>query len=331
MTGTDVATEKQLSAKRAAMNHFSKTPAGAGFAHGPAVLAGPNVLPQGSILGVGLGIRSTDGMGLAGEDVVRVYVTARDAVSTPIPKRFAGLPSEVLEVGDIVATALLTTGQRFGRHRPTSCGVSVGHPKITAGTLGCRVRRADGSLHILSNNHVLADCNAAALGDAIIQPGTIDGGMPHVDDIATLSAYQPLDFSGAANDFDAAIAELDDVANVESAIIDIGAPGATPMPAALYQSVRKHGRTTGHTVGVIVDVSVSLWIGYGLKRAWFQDQIAIQGVGAAHFSAGGDSGSLMVDAVSSAPVALLFAGSTSGLTFGNPIDPVLLHFGVAIN
>ena len=53
------------------------------------------------------------------------------------------------------------------------------------------------------------------------------------------------------------------------------------------------------------------------------------GIGAAPFSRGGDSGSLIVDAVTLEPVALLFAGGDS-LTFANPIDLVLQHYGITI-
>ena len=323
-------TGKQLDAKRDALAYFIQNASALGSAGGGALPLLPGRLPPGDVLGIGLGVRSTDGMGLAGEEVVRVYVTAKDAVCG-VPERFGDLPTDLIEVGDIVASALVPTGQRRGRHRPTSCGVSIGHPKVTGGTLGCRVRRANGTLFILSNNHVLAACNAAFVGDAIVQPGTMDGGTTPYDDIATLAPFRSLDFSGAANEFDAAIAELSNPNDVESDIVDIGPPGKIPVPAVELQSVRKHGRSSGHTVGVIVDVSASIWASYGLRRAWFDDQIAIEGVGAAHFSIQGDSGALIVDAVSLAPVALLFAGSSKGLTFGNPIEPILVHYGVSID
>jgi hypothetical protein len=46
------------------------------------------------------------------------------------------------------------------RHRPLKIGTSIGHFAITAGTLGCFVRkRGEKGLHILSNNHVLANEN----------------------------------------------------------------------------------------------------------------------------------------------------------------------------
>jgi hypothetical protein len=122
----------------------------------------------------------------------------------------------------------------------------------------------------------------------------------------------------------------DSQTDVEPAIIDIGRPQTTSRPAVLYQSVRKHGRTTGHTVGIITDVSADIWVGYGPSRkAWFEDQIAITGVGYTDFSKGGDSGSLIVDAVSLQPVGLLFAVANT-LTYANPIDSVLDYFRVGM-
>ena len=62
--------------------------------------------------------------------------------------------------------------------RPLRIGASIGHFKITAGTLGAFVRsRDDGSVLILSNNHVLANENKAKKGDHILQPGDFDGGQ----------------------------------------------------------------------------------------------------------------------------------------------------------
>ena len=55
-------------------------------------------------------------------------------------------------------------------------GGSVGHFEITAGTIGAIARdKKTGRDVILSNNHVLANENAAKIGDAILQAGVIDG------------------------------------------------------------------------------------------------------------------------------------------------------------
>jgi hypothetical protein len=108
-------------------------------------------------------------------------------------------------------------------------------------------------------------------------------------------------------------------------VYDIQQP---PMLPAMYQSVRKHGRTTGHTVGVIMDLAADIRVRFGQKLANFEEQLAIQGVSGL-FSQGGDSGSLIVDAMTSRPVALLFAGG-GNQTFACPIDRVLSRFDVDI-
>ena len=57
------------------------------------------------------------------------------------------------------------------------------------------------------------------------------------------------------------------------------------------------------------------------KKFWvtYTDQVVVNGSG---FSAGGDSGSLIVTSTAAQPVALLFAGSSTQ-TIGNRIDQVL--------
>lgn len=100
------------------------------------------------------------------------------------------------------------------------------------------------------------------------------------------------------------------------------------MPASEFQSVRKQGRTTHHTVGIITDLSADIRVRYGAEIALFENQISISGINGP-FSAGGDSGSLIVDAVSCRPVALLFAGG-GNITFASPIQGVLDRFDVDI-
>src|SRR5438046_1832351 len=75
-----------------------------------------------------------------------------------------------------------------GRYRPPTGGGSVGHFKITAGTIACLVRK-DRALYILSNNHVLANVNTGQAGDPVLQPGPYDGGRVPADVIAKLSQF----------------------------------------------------------------------------------------------------------------------------------------------
>jgi len=276
-------------------------------------------LPATNILGVGYGAKITSGAAI---DVlaIRVYVRAkipRGALSQPdlVPDHIDKIPTDVIPVGDLAAQA----------PRPVKCGVSCGHFHTSAGTIGCLVTSNGTNRFILSNNHVLANTNDADLRDNILQPGLLDGG---VQPIARLTAYQPIDFDGEPNEIDAAVAELINPADVTSEIDTIGPVVAPPMPAALYQSVRKRGRTTLQTIGIITDLAADVRVRYGTDVAQFNNQIAVTGVNGA-FSAGGDSGSLVVDAVTRRPVGLLFAGG-GGTTFCNHIPNVLDRFGVRI-
>ena len=105
-----------------------------------------------------------------------------------------GVPVVVEVVGKVEAlqakgkntasTATTTTNtttcsvNRAGRfERPVPIGVSTGHPNVTAGTIGVRVKNSRGALFLLSNNHVFANTNNATAGQNILQPGPIDGGV----------------------------------------------------------------------------------------------------------------------------------------------------------
>lgn len=225
--------------------------------------------------------------------------------------------------------------------RPVPIGVSTGHPAITAGTIGARV--TDGVyVYALSNNHVYADKNNAVLGDSVLQPGTFDGGMDPADAIGTLSDFVYIEFStSASNVIDAAIASSSIENLGKSTPSDgYGTPKQNTAAPTLNAAVKKYGRTTGQTKGRITGINATVNVGYGTDVngenivARFVDQIIIEPGG---FSAGGDSGSLIVmdgkgknKADNLKPVGLLFAGS-SFVTIANPIDAVLSRFGVTID
>jgi hypothetical protein len=210
--------------------------------------------------------------------------------------------------------------------RPVPCGVSVGHFRITAGTLGYLVQDSKGRWFVLSNNHVLADNNEGKVGDPILQPGPFDGGKNTLSyRIAQLSAFVPINFDGRPNSVDAAIAETDD-SQVQPFLCSIGTvDGIGAIRHGLL--VQKHGRTTGRTQGLIVGTHETIWVDYDGKVARFDRQLSIAG-GRTPFSDGGDSGSLIVDLQRRA-IGLLFAGSDTE-TYANPIRPVLRAFKVRL-
>ena len=197
------------------------------------------------------------------------------------------------------------------------------------GTLGSLVNY-DGVLSILSNNHVLARSGSAATGEDTIQPGLIDVGCSKttsniIGDFAGNKV--PL---GSAN-VDAAISTARaGMVDTTGAIIDVGVPCASTQNPTIGLAVAKSGRTTGYTTGSVQSVNTSVSIQYQKgcntgKRftVSYTNQVVIT---PGTFSAGGDSGSLIVSNDGTAnPTALLFAGSSSQ-TIGNPIQSVVNAF-----
>src|SRR4030095_16985806 len=259
-------------------------------------------------------------------------------------------PLIIVAVIALAATAHPTLADDGPAHRidqefPVKLGTSGGNIKDSTkafcygGTLGALVQHGDGTQYILSNNHVLARTNLAAIGEVIIQPGLIDQNpvctyKDSNDAVANLSAFIPIHFKSkktmTTNDVDAAIAEVRPGAVFSTGeILDIGTISNTTLDPAIGLAVKKSGLTTGLTVGTISAVNVIVDISYGSgKTARFTNQILIT---PGSFLAGGDSGSLMVEDVLTAPqaVGLLFAGSSS-VAIANPIGAVLDAFGVTM-
>ena len=284
------------------------------------------------------------GFGADGQPVVKVYLAREDVVGIPASLDGRRLVTEV--TGSFSALgypragaetdAADDTDPRRSFARPVPIGVSTGQVDVTAGTIGARV--ASGSdVFALSNNHVYANRNQASLGDHILQPGSVDGGLNPADAIGTLHDFEPIRFCSPfpacpANRIDAAIAatDTDNLGNATPSN-GYGTPRSEPLDAKLSMEVQKYGRTTGHTHGRISGLNATLNVGFGDNTARFSGQIVIEGSG---FSAPGDSGSLIVaggDGPDSLrPVGLLFAGSET-TTIANPIALVLDRFGVRID
>ncbi|HET9324043.1 MAG TPA: hypothetical protein VFO03_09205 [Gaiellaceae bacterium] len=257
-----------------------------------------------------------------------------------------GAPAPILEEEEYTAftDALLLTR----RIRPAEGGYSVGHYRITAGTLGTCVYDilpggTTGSppghgvgipprYYILSNNHVLADVNAAHIGDPILQPGPFDGGTDPADRIATLTRFVPITLEPPTpralhrNRVDAAIAQ-GQFHDLDREIYWIGYARGWRRKANIPVGtvVQKTGRTTNYTTGRITAINATVDVGYGGGRVGrFFDQIITTNI-----SAGGDSGSLVLS-LDNVALGLLFAGS-SVATIVNQIENVrsLLRVEVA--
>jgi hypothetical protein len=314
------------------------------------------LLGKKNVVGCGVGYREVGGVTT---DELAVIVSVVKKVPTEqlaprdlVPESLEGVKTDVQETGVIRALQEPTD-----KWRPAPGGVSIGHVDITAGTLGCLVSRA-GQIHILSNNHVLANSNQGQPGDPILQPGPHDGGTLD-DQIATLEEFVPINFGAESptcsiatgvGDFlnwmarlvgsqhrvwvfqenpemnlvDAAIARplSDDL--VEKRILEIGEPQGV-AEGTLGLSIQKSGRTTGFNSGEIQQVDATVQVSYGMGQvATFTDQLV-----AGAMSAGGDSGSAVLDE-GDRVVGLLFAGSES-TTIINRIQNVLDALNVEID
>ncbi len=203
-----------------------------------------------------------------------------------------------------------------------------------SGTLGSLVTKS-GADYILSNNHILADSDTATVGDNISQPGLVDVNCNvnnNAQIVANFSQAVPL---GTAN-VDAAIAQIiGGEVDTSGAILDVGVPANTTAPidsSAVGRGVAKSGRTTGLTCATIGSINTNVRVQYqkgcnqGKKfTVRYTNQILIN---SSSFSAGGDSGSLIVTSDTAEPIGLLYAGSSS-TTIGNRISDVTAALGVS--
>lgn len=283
-----------------------------------------------NVVGVGTGHKIKEDKD-TGEPCITVFVSQKlDKALLKdehiVRKETAGFKTDIVETGDIFAgpaapdTDEVAMKEELGievlrqRVRPAMGGFSVGHYKITAGTIGTCVYDLapfpgiPPRYYILSNNHVLANSNNARIGDPILQPGPYDGGTVPGDIIARLFRFVPIKFKTPTatpiNYVDAAIAE-GEFHNLNREIYWIGYVQQVKSNPKVGDIVEKTGRTTNFTTGKIIALNATVDVNYGSGRvARFARQIVT-----AAMSAGGDSGSLVCD-IKEGAVGLLFAGSS---------------------
>lgn len=349
------------------------------------------LMSKANVVGVAVGYRDymgepTDEVALVAMVEQKKPIEALDPADL-VPREMDGAITDVVEVGHLVAQESLTPRSRWRPIIPS--GVSIGHTKVTAGTLGTIVVDRDtGQRMMLSNNHVMANSNDALVGDAILQPGPTDHGQNPADMVARLERWVPLKYIGdpvdepedpgpgtgtpptnetgcdvvdlvvtlgnfmaravgsekqlkasasaveapvvvdrvsaqaamPTNAVDCAVASLIEPTMFSGEILNIGAIAGSMEPT-LGMRVRKSGRTTGFTTGVVTLVNATVDVAYatleGSKTARFTGQVLTT-----NMSAGGDSGSLIVAEDSANAVGLLFAGSGVSTIF-SPIQAVL--------
>jgi hypothetical protein len=272
-----------------------------------------------NVNGVGVGERSD------GEHFIKILTRNKSTLSAIDLARHYGVAKHDITVQE---TGVIKFKFPTNNHRPPFPGISVGHFRITAGTLGCFVSDSNNRVYVLSNNHVLANTNKGRYKDPILQPGKIDGGKTTKDMIAELSYLVELDYK-KTNSMDAAIARV--VEDIEPIFpVNKSKKITGTIDPANKMRVEKFGRTTGHTKGKITTRNLDLKVDFGGQEIDFQDQFEVTGNRGVMFCDGGDSGSLIFETDSLKAVGLLFAGSEDGTTFATPINEILTTFSVKI-
>lgn len=296
------------------------------------------------IQGIGVGYKYKGG-NKTDQPAITVFVTRKVparflATSGIVPSRLVipdptedGKPIEI--VTDVFESGYYSIYPYTSEHRPAHGGDSIGHIDVTAGTFGCVVQDMEilmevkrKEMVILSNNHVLANSNDAAVGDPILQPGPYDGGTLN-NKIGELKRFVPIIFSrDECNYVDAAIASAD-CKDISYDIHDIGGiAGSYNVDVGdLGLEVQKTGRTTGHTTGKIIAIDATVTVNYGSslkkKLAKFCKQIITTDM-----SEPGDSGSVGLTEDRNV-FGLLFAGSDKQTIF-NRIELVERYLRVRV-
>ncbi len=281
-----------------------------------------------------------------GEYVARVYVLTKSTeghliVPQSLPPAIDGIHVEVVQAPPAFRLPFMARASEYEpsfRFTPLVAGVSVGHNKSTAGTIGyfARSRRKGDSpddILLLSNHHVLAETyNDGRAGDVIVHPGPSDGGALPNDQVAEFVRAVPIDTCPSQNSVDAAVAKV--TVPHSAQIVRIGKVVGRST-AEEKMKVHKHGRTTGLTEGVVSDIFYTARLHVDpsdlTKVAIFANQIQVKRTAKADrygqpFMSGGDSGALLVEFTPSEGPNEQATVRAVGLLFAAPLDG---SYGVA--
>jgi hypothetical protein len=216
------------------------------------------------------------------------------------------LATDVQQVGDVTALAIgpAQESERTERVRPAPGGISIGHPSITAGTMGSVViETEDGEPVVLTNAHVAAP-EGATEGDPIYQPGPEDGGTSG-DEIGELREWSEIS-SIEPNTTDSALISVapDDI---DEEILGVGPLVDFSEPDIdANEEYIKSGRTTGIETGELRGRDTRIEVGgFGPEPVIFEGVDTFTDMGDP-----GDSGSLIgIEEDGLTATNLLFAGS----------------------
>jgi hypothetical protein len=301
----------------------------------------PDLMQQPEILGTAVSVGAT------GVPVLTVYVD-RDAetageVVRNLPQGLRGVSVQAELTDQFRAISYFRDKQPLPIRLGTSGGwaydLANGH--CCSGTLGSLVKIGT-TQYILSCGHVLegdtvlgGNNRITKTGDPIIQPGLPDVQCNRTlaQTVGTLVKKSSL----SSSNVDCAIAKVvSGRVRTDGAILGIGTISHYISLAALNQHVKKSGRTTGLTHSWISGLNATVKVNStkechgGTYYKTFTGQILVANSGM-KFMTTGDSGSLLVQDVSTNPraIGLLFAGNST-LAFANPISQVLNFLGATM-
>jgi hypothetical protein len=282
-----------------------------------------------------------------GKPAIMVLVLTEKA-RLGVPTKLDDVNTVVVLTDRVVAMKTAAVSHTAKQTPPIQLGTSGGwrydlaNGYCCGGTLGSLIN-VGSQKRILSNYHVFeADIvsggngRVATTGDYIIQPGLIDVSCnaANAQNVATLVKTSSL--PGSNVDCSSATI-ITGMVNTTGAILEVGTISATTIAASVGQLVKKSGRTTGLTRSKVSGLNATISVQYENECAGgiaftktFTGQILVTNT-RSKFLAGGDSGSLMVQDVTTNPkaVGLLFAGSTS-IAVANPINSVLSFLGATM-
>src|SRR5262245_56516001 len=142
------------------------------------------VLGRENIVGFAIGEKRVEGQ-YTGQKAVKVYVREKTDNQDRIEENAFIEP--YVEVDgqrfptDVHAVGVISTANVQSFRRPVWCGMSIGHgPTGRTGTYGAMVMLNDGSVCMLTNQHVIGPIPhwfPSNVNDRVIQPGALDGGQ----------------------------------------------------------------------------------------------------------------------------------------------------------
>jgi len=281
-----------------------------------------------------------------------IMILTESAMGSRLPQTLDGYPVIENVTGKIHAyRSTGGTSHTAKQTPPIQLGTSGGNVNDIAngfccsGTLGSLVTKG-GTQYILSNSHVFdgdvvtgGNGRVSQIGDQVNQPGLVDNNCSasNTNIVATVASLSTIYPPNSTPNVDCAIAQVQPgMVATNGSILEIGTLSASTVAASVGQAVKKSGRTTGLTRGTISALNATVSVGYEdeCNGNSFTKTYTGQIIVSQHHSSflgSGDSGSLMVEDVTTNPraVGLLFAGSSTSAV-ANPIGPVLAQLGVTM-